>query len=151
MGVKKMVKICPNCNKKNPNSAEFCQSCGQDLGGVKANRGFNPLSFIVILIVIAIPILLVWTFVISPSLNDNYLDQNGINGTAEILSAKQTQTFVNNNPEIQFTLLVTVPGRDSYKTNYTTVVPYINLAQFQPGDKYYVLVDPKNPQNLKFA
>lgn len=27
-----MAKICPNCKTSNPNSAEFCQSCGQELG-----------------------------------------------------------------------------------------------------------------------
>lgn len=146
-----MAKICPKCSKKNPNSAEFCQSCGQDLGNVQTKRGFNPLPIIIVLIVVAIPVIAVWMFVISPSLNDGYLDQNGINGTAEILDAQQTQTFVNNNPEIKFTLMVTVPGKDPYKATYKTVVPFIDLAKFQPGDKYYVLVDPKNPQNVKFA
>ncbi|MDD1774991.1 MAG: hypothetical protein LUQ24_05635 [Methanobacterium sp.] len=146
-----MAKICPNCKTKNPNKSEFCQSCGQDLGSVTVKRGFNPLIPIIIIIIVALPLFFIWTFFISPSMNDNYLDENGINGTAEILDAEQTQTYVNNNPEIKFTLLVSIPGREPYKANYTTVVPYINLAQVQPGAKYYVLVDPKNPQNLKFA
>jgi hypothetical protein len=30
----KLAKICPNCNSTNPNNAEFCQNCGNDLKNV---------------------------------------------------------------------------------------------------------------------
>ena len=84
-------------------------------------------------------------------MNENYLEENGINGTAEILSAHQTQTFVNNNPEIEMKLLVTVPGKEPYNVTYKTVVAMVDLSKVQPGEKWYVLVDPKDPQNVVFA
>lgn len=84
-------------------------------------------------------------------MNENYLKENGINGTAEILEAQQTQTFVNNNPEIKMTLLVSVPGKEPYKATYKTVVAMVDLPNVQPGNRWYVLVDPKDPQNVIFA
>lgn len=36
MEVKKLVKYCPNCKTSNPNSAEFCQNCGQELGTISS-------------------------------------------------------------------------------------------------------------------
>ena len=93
----------------------------------------------------------VWTFIIGPSMNENYLESNGINGTAEILDAHQTQTFVNNNPEIEMKLLVTVPGKDPYNVTHKTVVAMVDLPKVQTGKKWYVLVDPKDPQNIILA
>jgi hypothetical protein len=157
-----VARICENCGAKNDDNASFCDSCGVEFVQEPLNNDTpiktsnEPgrtvlLSVIIILAVVGVVAFASWNWMISPSLNDNYLDQNGINGTAEILDAKQTQTYVNNNPEIKFKLLVTIPGKDPYQANYTTVVAYIDLAKVQPGNKWYVLVDPKNPQNLKFA
>jgi len=83
--------------------------------------------------------------------NNNYLKQNGINGTAVIESASNTQTWINGNPLVKFTLNVTVHGKAPYEANCSQAIPQINLAQCQPGDKVYVLVDPKNPQNLMLS
>jgi hypothetical protein len=148
-----MSKICPNCNTKNSNNAEFCQGCGQELENIPSSgRSFFPILLIIILIIgIGVPLYFVWSLVIGPSMNDDYLEQNGINGTAEILEAQQTQTFVNNNPEIKMTLLVTVPGKEPYKVTYKTVVAMVDLPKVQPGNRWYVLVDPKDPQNVIFA
>ncbi|MCE5214924.1 MAG: zinc ribbon domain-containing protein [Methanobacterium sp.] len=147
-----MAKICPNCNTKNSNNAEFCQGCGQELENVpQSTRSFPIILIIIIIVAVGVPLYFVWSFVIGPSMNENYLEQNGINGTAEILDAQQTQTFVNNNPEIKMTLLVSVPGKEPYKVTYKTVVPMVDLSKVQPGNKWYVLVDPKDPQNVIFA
>ncbi len=147
-----MSKICPNCGTKNSNNAEFCQGCGQELETVvKSGRSFPFVSIIILLIVVGVPLFCVWTFIIGPSMNDDYLQQNGINGTAEILSAHQTQTFVNNNPEVEMELLVTVPGKEPYNVTYKTVVAMVDLPKVQPGNKWYVMVDPKDPNNVAFA
>jgi len=83
--------------------------------------------------------------------NTNYLQQNGLNGTAVIKSATQTNTWVNNNPQVDFTLKVTVPGKSPYEANCSQVIPQMDIPQYQPGAKVYVLVDPKNPQNLMLS
>lgn len=146
------AKICPTCKTKNSNNAEFCQGCGQDLGAVESSgRSYKFLIPILIIIMVAVPLFFVWNILIAPSMNEDYLQQNGINGTAEILEAEQTQTFVNNNPEIKMTLLVTLPGKEPYKATYKTVVAMVDLPKVQPGNKWYVLVDPKDPQNVIFA
>lgn len=150
-----MAKICPICNTRNSNNAEFCQGCGQELGNIPSSGRRIPLMSIIIIIIliigIGVPLYFMWSIMIGPSLNENYLEENGINGTAEILEAHQTQSYVNNNPEIKMTLLVSVPGKEPYKANYTTVVAMVDLPNIQPGNRWYVLVDPKDPQNVVFA
>ncbi len=152
-----MTKICPNCKAKNNNKAEFCQSCGQDLSEEKplknessSNRS-SYVGIVIVLIVIAISGFFIWGMIIAPSMNAANLQQNGINGTAVILKTIPTQTWVNGNPEIDFTVMVTVPGKAPYQANYSQVVQQALIPQYQPGDKFYVLVDPKNPQNLEFS
>lgn len=100
---------------------------------------------------VSISYFIVWGFIMVPSPNSDYLDQNGINGTAVILDSQQTGVYIKKNPQVKLKLEVTVPGKSPYEVNYITVVPYINTPKFHPGDKYNVLVDPNNPQTLKFA
>ena len=39
-----MTKICPNCNSENVDSSDFCQNCGQDLGGTVNTATQTPQS-----------------------------------------------------------------------------------------------------------
>ena len=66
-------------------------------------------------------------------LNYNYLNQHGIKGDAEILSAKETGTWENNQPEVKFTLLVNILGKTPYQANYTEVVNLVDLGSMQKG------------------
>lgn len=113
-------------------------------------RGSTIIVIISISLFIAMSYLAV-QLILAPSPNSDYLDQNGVNGTAIILDTQQTGIYIQKNPQVKFKLEVTVPGKDPYEVNYTKILPYINTPKFQPGDKYYVLIDPNNPQILKFT
>ena len=157
MGVKTLVKVCPICNEENNDVAEFCQVCGQDLAGVepvveKKKREWRFSGPIVPSIVILIfSALVVWFVYLSPMLADSSFTQTAVNGTASIVDVQNTNSYYNGNPQVDFTLLVTIPGKYLYTANSSAVIPYVYLNNFQPGDNCSVLVDPKNPKHVKIT
>ncbi len=50
-------------------------------------------------------------------LADSSFTQTAVNGTASILDVQNTNSYYNGNPQVEFTLLVTVPGKDPYTAN----------------------------------
>ena len=105
--------------------------------------------WVIIILVFAVPLVFGILGAFNHSSNDQYLAQNGINGTVEVLDAKQTGNWHGNNPEIEFTFLVTVPGRSPYQVDYTTVVTQLDLSSIHKGATFPVLVDPNDPQNVR--
>lgn len=75
----------------------------------------------------------------------------GIVGQATIDAVNDTGVTVNDNPEIELALTVTVPGRDVYKASLTQVVSRLAIAGFQPGSTVPVRVSPDDPQVLMIA
>ena len=57
----------------------------------------------------------------------------GIVGQATIDAVNDTGVTVNENPQIELSLTVTVPGKDPYPASLTQVVSRIAIAGFQPG------------------
>lgn len=72
----------------------------------------------------------------------------GLAGTARISSVRQTSMMVNNQPVLAFELLVEVPGRPAYTATLRELVPFIRLAQVQPGSTLAVRVDPARPERV---
>lgn len=77
-----------------------------------------------------------------------YLMANGRVGSAVITDARQTGMFVNENPQVEMDLQVTVEGIPSYTATHRQVVAQIAIPQFQPGATVPVRVDPQNPSSL---
>lgn len=76
--------------------------------------------------------------------------RTGIAGTAQVQSIEQTGTRVNDQPEVEFTLLVSLPGRDPYPAKRTEIVPMILLNRL--GDAVLpVRVDPADPATVVIA
>jgi hypothetical protein len=73
---------------------------------------------------------------------------NGIVGQATIDAVNDTGVTVNENPQIELSLTVTVPGKDPYPASLTQVVSRIAIASFQPGSTVPVRVSPDDPQVL---
>lgn len=73
---------------------------------------------------------------------------SGIVGTATIDAVNDTGVTVNENPQVEFTLDVTVPGKEPYKATLTQVVSRLAIAGFQPGATVPVHVSPDDPQVL---
>jgi hypothetical protein len=75
----------------------------------------------------------------------------GLVGQATIDAVNDTGVTVNENPQIELALTVTVPGRDPYQASLTQVVSRIAIAGFQPGSTVPVRVSPDDPQVLMIA
>lgn len=76
---------------------------------------------------------------------------HGIVGQARIDQIADTGTAINDNPRVQFTLTVTIPGRKPYPATLTQVVRRIAMGSFQPGATVPVRVSPEDPEALIFA
>ena len=77
-----------------------------------------------------------------------HLSVNGRAGTATITALRQTGTFVNENPEVEMDLQVTVDGMAPYSATHRQVIAMIAAPQFQPGATVPVKVDPLEPTSL---
>jgi len=73
---------------------------------------------------------------------------SGIVGQATVDSINDTGVTVNDNPQVEFVLDVTLPGREPYKASLTQVVSRLAIAGFQPGATVPVRVSPDDPQVL---
>ena len=77
-----------------------------------------------------------------------HLQANGRTGMATITALRQTGTFVNENPEVEMDLQVSVEGMAPYAVTHRQVLALIAVPQFQPGASVPVKVDPMDPQSL---
>jgi hypothetical protein len=73
---------------------------------------------------------------------------NGIVGQATINTITDTGTTVNENPQVQFSLTVSLPGQDPYPAMLTQIVSRVAIGSFQPGATVPVRVSPEDPQTL---
>jgi hypothetical protein len=80
-----------------------------------------------------------------------HLAVNGRPGTATITALRQTGTFVNENPEIEMDLEVSIDGTQPYPATHRQIIAMIAAPQFQPGATVPVRVDPANPVSLIVA
>jgi hypothetical protein len=76
--------------------------------------------------------------------------RTGTTGTATVQSIRQTGTRVNDQPEVEFNLLVRLPDRKPYPAQRTEIVPLILLNRL--GDaELPVRVDPADPATVVIA
>jgi hypothetical protein len=80
-----------------------------------------------------------------------HLMANGRQGTATIAGLRQTGTFVNENPQVEMDLDVSVEGLEPYRVTHRQVLAMVAIPQFQPGASVPVRVDPQDPQSLIVA
>jgi len=80
-----------------------------------------------------------------------YLIHAGRVGTATVSGVRQTGTYVNNNPECELDLDVTVDGGAAYAVTHRQVLSSVALPGFQPGASIPVRVDPEDPYSLVIA
>ena len=76
---------------------------------------------------------------------------DGIVGRARIDQISDTGSTINDNPQVQLELTVTIPGRDPYPAALTQVVSRLAIDSFQPGATVPVKVSPEDPQTLIIA
>ena len=71
----------------------------------------------------------------------NQILQTGTPGTATITGMSQTGVYLNENPQINLNLLVTLPGEVPYAANHREFVPLMLLGRLSSGAPLSVRVD----------
>ncbi|MDQ3991689.1 MAG: hypothetical protein M3245_05205 [Actinomycetota bacterium] len=72
----------------------------------------------------------------------------GVPGTATISSMRQTGAYLNNNPQVEMNLTVTLAGRQPYQVVMREWVPLLMVGRLSAGAPLPVMVDPANPFNV---
>lgn len=80
-------------------------------------------------------------------LRQNALREADWQTTAEVLSAKQTRVYYNEDPEIAIALRVQMLSGATVDVDTKWFVPFIDLPKMQPGS-IKVLVDRRDPKNI---
>ena len=67
-----------------------------------------------------------------------------------VVSSKQTGTYINEMPRVEFVLDVTPQGAARYQVTKRATVPFTALGAIQPGDGFEALVvGPQDPTNME--
>jgi len=74
------------------------------------------------------------------------ISAKGVPGSGRIMGLRQTGTTINDQPQVELDLLVTIPGRSPYRAKVKEIVPLIMLNRLQ--GTLPVRVDPARPQTV---
>ncbi len=74
-----------------------------------------------------------------------------MHGTAKVVNASETGTYINNMPKIKFLLEVATDAHGVYQVEHSEVISMLNLASYGVGSSHEVRVDPDNPKKVIFA
>ncbi|MFH1874192.1 MAG: hypothetical protein ABH859_03280 [Pseudomonadota bacterium] len=77
-----------------------------------------------------------------------WLWENGLQGTAKLISCEETGSMLNNAPKIAFELEITLPNRKPYIIQHEEYVGLLYLNRISPGNVFPVFVDPQKPTNI---
>lgn len=69
-------------------------------------------------------------------------------GTITIEASRETGTYVNERPRIEFELLVEPDDLPSYRVSKKATVPHTALGSIAVGDGFKALVDPEDPDSI---
>ena len=72
----------------------------------------------------------------------------GLAGTAQVTGVSQTGMYLNEQPQLELNLLVSVPGRPPYAASHKSFVPLMLMSRVTSGVPLAVMVDPVDPQKL---
>ncbi len=78
---------------------------------------------------------------------ETFLLNEGIKGEAEILSREQTGTYINDQPQVKFNLLITTP-METYELEHKEIVNLLDMGSIPVGSKIPVMVNPDNPKDI---
>jgi hypothetical protein len=99
-----------------------------------------------ILGLVGVVMLLVGLWMLRGAAKKDRISASGVAGTGTILGLRQTGLMVNEQPQVELELLVTIPGRSPYPAKVKEVVPLIMLNRLQ--GTLPVRVDPAEPEAI---
>ena len=76
---------------------------------------------------------------------------SGRQGTATVTALRDTGVTINDNPQVELDLDVSVGGMPVYPVTHRQVISRLAIAGFQPGATLPVRVDPLQPLSLIIA
>nr|BFE66075.1 hypothetical protein GCM10020063_106010 [Dactylosporangium thailandense] len=76
------------------------------------------------------------------------LRERGVPGTAQVLGARQTGVYMNEQPQVALQLRITAPGHGTYDTTVKEYVPLVATGMLGTGRPLTVLVDPLDPAKV---
>lgn len=76
---------------------------------------------------------------------EDRLVSTGLRGTATILEATETGTYVNNYPRVKLKLLIDAPGVPSFEDTTTQTVPLIAIGRLTSGRPLTVYLKSEEP------
>jgi len=82
------------------------------------------------------------------NIREEELLRSGIPVEAILLSMTETGTTVNNAPEIEMELSMTLPNGNIGKVRHRCFISILDLAGLSPGDRLPVRIDPEDPDNI---
>jgi len=77
-----------------------------------------------------------------------FLINEGIRGEAEILSREQTGTYINEQPQVKFKLLITTPDSAPYEVEHKEIINLLDMGSIPEGKKLPVVIHPDNPEDI---
>ena len=77
--------------------------------------------------------------------------QVGRRGLATVVAVRQTGVNIDDNPQAELRLQVSVDGVDPYEVTHRQVISRVAIDSFWPGAKVPIRVDPQDPQNVLVA
>ena len=95
---------------------------------------------------VGVILLLVGLFSMRRAAKKDRVSMSGVAGTGEIVALTQTGVYMNDQPQVQLDLLVTIPGRSPYRVKVKEIVPLIMLGRLQ--GTLPVRVDPAEPETV---
>jgi hypothetical protein len=72
----------------------------------------------------------------------------GTPGTAQVTGVTQTGMYLNEQPQLDLQLMVTIPGRAPYPARHKSFVPLMLMSRVTSGQPLAVRVDPMDPQKV---
>jgi hypothetical protein len=84
-----------------------------------------------ILVITGIVLLVVGVVLLRRAAATDRISTIGVPGTGQIVGLRQTGLMVNQQPQVELDLLVTVPGRAPYRAKAKEIVPLIMLNRLQ--------------------
>ncbi|MFP2905001.1 DUF3592 domain-containing protein [Pyxidicoccus sp. 3LFB2] len=109
----------------------------------------NPVPYLVAAIILAV-ILYLSFHEARAQKREQRLRETGNRVQATVVSARQTGSWIANNPVVAMTLRVSGDGQPDRELQAEKVIPVMASGLFMPGAVVQLLVDPMNPDEFIF-
>lgn len=101
-----------------------------------------------LLVCTAVPLVLIGRGFLRRYRQAQNLTARGVRGSAEVLTARQTGMYLNNQPQVALDLRVTAPGLGTFDAKVKEFVPFVALGMLSSSHPLSVLVDPQDRTKL---